>query len=340
MLFDMSASSNSRKIMQLNPEYPKDVTMKSTDGAAVFKTEIAKHGRPDEYTYQWYVNGSAVAGATGATYVRNVSGDKGVHTVWCEVSNKAGTVRTRNATLTVERLPVLDSAYPADVSVTIGRSATFSVTITDDGYPDNYTYQWYVNNNAVSGATGSSYTHRRTIESVGTDLIYCAVSNAVGTVHSRTAYYTATAEYVFSDGIFHNGVTYGWQSNSDIAGCEVTNQLHLYVDGSKKYGAFWTSAIDIRGKNKLIFTVTATDTTGYGDHGTGTARLGITNSANLGGTNMLAEVSFRMDDNFNTREYCVDLTHFTGDVYVKILIDRTNIQYDQDHIYVSAIRLE
>ena len=76
MLFDMSASSNSRKIMQLNPEYPKDVTMKSTDGAAVFKTEIAKHGRPDEYTYQWYVNGAAVAEANYEEYERDISGDK------------------------------------------------------------------------------------------------------------------------------------------------------------------------------------------------------------------------------------------------------------------------
>lgn len=237
-----------------------------------------------------------------------------------------------------KRLPVLDENFPTDVKTTIGKAATFTVVFSEEGKPDVYTYQWYVNGNAVAGATAASYT--RTAPAVGTETIYCVVTNKAGSVQSRTAKHTVTAEYVFKNGTFYNGVTYGWQSSSNIAGCEVTNQLHLYVDGSKKYGAFWTSAIDIRGKNKLIFTVTATDTTGYGDHGTGTARLGITDSANLGGTNMLAEVSFRMDDDFNTREYCVDLTHFTGDVYVKILIDRTNIQYDQDHIYVSAIRLE
>ena len=189
MLFDMSASSNSRKIMQLNPEYPKDVTMKSTDGTAVFKAEIAKNGRPDEYTYQWYVNGAAVAEANYEEYERDISGDKGQYTVWCEVTNKAGTVRTRTATLTVNRLPVLDKNYPADASTTIGNACEFKATISEEGYPAEYTYQWYVNDKAVSGETKSSYTITRAIEA--TDKIYCVVTNEAGTVQSRTEHRTA-----------------------------------------------------------------------------------------------------------------------------------------------------
>lgn len=341
MLFDMSASSNSRKIMQLNPEYPKDVTMKSTDGAAVFKTEIAKHGRPDEYTYQWYVNGAAVAEANHKEYERNISGDKGQYTVWCEVTNKAGTVRTRTATLTVNRLPVLDKNYPADASTTIGNACEFKATISEEGYPAEYTYQWYVNDSPVDGATAASYT--RTAPAVGTETIYCVVTNKVGSVQSRTAKHTVTTEYVFKNGTFYNGGSWDWTHNSDTyAVCEVTDTWHLGVDGRGHFGATWTTKpVSTIGKNKLIFTVSATDTTGNNETGSGVGvvYVGITDSNNLGNKTMVAAVSFRPFDNFNSREYVVDLSSVNGSYYAKILIDREGV-YDQDHVYVSAIRFE
>ena len=207
MLFDMSASSNSRKIMQLNPEYPKDVTMKSTDGTAVFKAEIAKNGRPDEYTYQWYVNGAAVAEANHKEYERNISGDKGQYTVWCEVTNKAGTVRTRTATLTVNRLPVLDENYPADASTTIGNACEFKVTVSEEGYPDSYTYQWYKNGKAVSGETKSSYS---LYPSLGATTVYCKVTNGAGTVDSRTATIQTSARMLYNYGNHYSELTGGW----------------------------------------------------------------------------------------------------------------------------------
>lgn len=199
MLFDMTANTNSRKIMLLNPEYPKDVTLKNTDGEATFFAVIAKKGRPDEYTYQWYVNGTAVAGATNATYVRNVSGDKGQYTVWCEVANKAGTVQTREAKLTVYRLPVLNASYPANTSAIIGNSVSFKVVIAEKGYPDSYSYQWYLNGSPVSGANSATYT--RTTTGVGTSRVYCVVSNAAGTVASRTAEYTVNPLVLFPGGL-------------------------------------------------------------------------------------------------------------------------------------------
>lgn len=204
LIFDLTANNNSRKVPILNTSYPQDVTLKATDGSAEFSAVIAKQGRPDKYTYQWYVNGIAVADATGSSYARNVSGDKGVYSVWCEVTNKAGTVRTREATLTVNRLPVLDSNYPANTSIKRPNSVTSTVSIAEPGYPDAYTYQWYNDGVAVSGETSSSYTF--TPAAVGTTELYCEVTNSAGTVTSRTATITATMLYAY------RGESSGWVS--------------------------------------------------------------------------------------------------------------------------------
>jgi hypothetical protein len=207
-LFDLTASTNARKVPILNTDYPQDVIIKATDGNASFKAAIAKDGRPDKYTYLWYVDGVVVPEATGAEYVRDVSGDKGVHTVFCEVTNKAGTVRTREATLTVKRLPVLNGSYPENVSVFVGSSATLQAVISEDGYPANYSYQWYLNGAAVSGATGTSFNHYRSLE--GSDTVYCIVTNEAGSVRSRDAVFTANRIYLYNKGDQCTGITGGW----------------------------------------------------------------------------------------------------------------------------------
>lgn len=239
-----------------------------------------------------------------------------------------------------KRLPVLDENFPADVKTTIGKAATFTVVFAEEGKPDVYTYQWYVNGNAVAGATAASFT--RTAPAIGTENIYCVVTNKAGSVQSRTAKHTVTTEYVFKNGTFYNGGSWDWTHNSDTyAVCEVTDTWHLGVDGGH-FGATWTTKpVSTIGKNKLIFTVSATDTTGNNEtgHGVGVVYVGITDSNNLGNKTMVAAVSFRPFDNFNSREYVVDLSSVNGSYYAKILIDRERL-YDQDHVYVSAIRFE
>jgi len=86
------------------------------------------------------------------------------------------------------KTPVLNSAYPADVTQLekSGGSASFEVKISKAGHPDSYTYQWYVNDVAVSGATGASYT-KTGLTSAATYRVYCKVTSAAGSVNSRTA---------------------------------------------------------------------------------------------------------------------------------------------------------
>ena len=180
----------------LNADYPQDASktvIKGNTTSATFSVQIAEAGYPAEYTYQWYLDGVAVEGATESSYVVGGLGETAEHTVYCEVTNKGGMAQSRIASLSVTQYytPKLNSSYPANVTgAEIDGSATFKVEIEEAGNPAEYTYQWYVNDSAVSGATGASYTRSSHVK--GTYTIYCKVTNAAGTVQSRTATLTVT----------------------------------------------------------------------------------------------------------------------------------------------------
>lgn len=182
----------------LNSNLPADANVNYISGeskSATFKVAIAEAGHPEKYTYQWYVNGSAVSGATSSTYTKTGL-TAGTYTVYCKVTNAAGSVTSRTATLTVTlyKTPVLDTSYPANASVTYvsgeSKSQEFEVKVATAGVPATYTYQWYVDGSAVSGATSSTFT--KTGLTAGTYSVCCKVTNAAGTVTSRTATLTVT----------------------------------------------------------------------------------------------------------------------------------------------------
>ena len=107
-------------------------------------------------SYQWYLNGNAIGGATAASYtVLNpqlaMSGD-----VYKVDAIGDTTVTSNNATLTVSSVPLVDpviTSQPASVAVNEGASATFTVTA-------NFAtaYQWFLNGSEINGATSASYT--------------------------------------------------------------------------------------------------------------------------------------------------------------------------------------
>lgn len=126
--------------------------------------------------------------------------------------------------------PVLNSSYPANVTQLekAGGSASFSVKIATEGNPDTYSYQWYVNDAAVSGATSSSYT-KTGLTSAATYTVYCKVTNKAGSVNSRTAILTVqTTKPAFSYSGAYSLVqdsTYQWRLKFLTSG--VVNFSHL-----------------------------------------------------------------------------------------------------------------
>lgn len=194
MIFDMTANANGRKLPTVNPDYPLDQTVTFIQGntaSAVFEARIAKDGRPTLYSYQWYLDGEAVSGATSSSFQFNGISASGKHTLYCVITNAAGSVQTRTATLTADMYytPVLDDTYPADASVVVNGSVTCKVEISTAGNPASYTYQWYADGSPIAGYTSPTATI--TLTSIGSCSIYCIVTNAAGSVQSRTATITS-----------------------------------------------------------------------------------------------------------------------------------------------------
>jgi hypothetical protein len=144
-------------------------------------------------SYQWKKNGTAIAGAAGATYTTpaTVIGDN-ASTFLVVVSNSVGSLTSSSATLTVSAAatgPVI-TAQPSNQSVTEGQTATFSVTTT--GTPP-LTYQWRKSGTTIAGATASTYTTPATVIGDTGSTFLVVVSNAVGSQTSTSATLTVTA---------------------------------------------------------------------------------------------------------------------------------------------------
>lgn len=203
MIFDLTANSNGRKLPTIDPNYPLDQSVtfiKGSTASATFEAKITEDGRPAKYSYQWYLDGSPVSGATSSSFQFNGISAAGNHTIYCVIASAAGSVQTRTATLTVNMLytPVLDSSYPEDQTVTFisgnTASATFEAKIATAGNPNSYTYQWYLDGEAVSGATSSSFQFNG-ISASCNHTLYCVITNAAGSVQTRTATLTADMYY-------------------------------------------------------------------------------------------------------------------------------------------------
>ena len=199
--------------------YPQDATVQPGE-SAVLEARVTDAGYPASVTYKWYKNGYEVPGATGATLtVKPTTTDK----YYCVVSNTSGqTVTTRTATVGCYAKPVLDAAYPVDKSMIPGESVTLEVRIATAGNPASYTYQWYKDGAAVSGATAS------TLVVNASGAYYCVVTNTAGSVTSRTAQLGVTSggaiwvngakvpatPYVYSGGAWKVATPYCYDNGS------------------------------------------------------------------------------------------------------------------------------
>lgn len=118
----------------------------------------AANGNPVTVKYQWYRNGTAVSGKTASTYGL-LTGDYGT-TISVRVSGSAaGSATVTNsatASATVGK-GILAGEATASIQAS-GLKLTATTGIADP--VAKKTYQWYVDDRAISGATASSYTAR------------------------------------------------------------------------------------------------------------------------------------------------------------------------------------
>ncbi len=143
-------------------------------------------------SYQWSKNGTPINGANSASYTTppTAMADTGA-SFSVVVNNPIGQIVSQSATLTVTTAVVAPSivAQPANQSVTVGQTATFSVSASATPTP---TYQWQKNGGAISGATLSSYTTPATVMADNASQFTVVVSNSAGTMTSNAATLTVT----------------------------------------------------------------------------------------------------------------------------------------------------
>jgi hypothetical protein len=134
---------------------PQSATV--SDGTFITLSVGAANPIAGGLTYQWYLGSDPIIGATNASYAipSATSLNAGNYTV--QVSNASSTVTSNVSVLLVK--PII-GRQPAAVSISAGKTATFTVSVPDAGVM----YQWekngvaLVNGGNISGATGPTLT--------------------------------------------------------------------------------------------------------------------------------------------------------------------------------------
>lgn len=187
-------------------------------GSATFS--VAVSGGTGPVSYHWRKNGVDIAGATAASYTIAASavGDAGAFTV--AVVSPSGTLVSSAATLMVSTTPQPPgiTAQPANQTVALGQTATFSVAASSSSAIN---YQWRRNAVAIVGATASTYTTPAAAAADEAAQFSVVVSNSTGSTTSAAATLTisnlpSVSVSVVSAGLYHsvalksNGTVWSW----------------------------------------------------------------------------------------------------------------------------------
>jgi len=208
--------------------------------------------------YQWQKNGATIGGATTSSYTTpaTTSADNGA-TFVAVVSNTAGSKTSSPATLTVTAAPVAPAinAQPQNQAVTVGQTATFSVTATGTA-PLNY--QWQKNSLNITGATSSSYTTPAATAGDNGATFDVVITNTAGTITSSSATLTVSAAAVAPT------ITAQPQNQSVNAGQTAT--FSVTATGTAPLNYQWQkNSANISGATSPNYTTPATTSTDSGE---------------------------------------------------------------------------
>ncbi|MET0402943.1 MAG: immunoglobulin domain-containing protein, partial [Cystobacter sp.] len=143
-------------------------------------------------TFQWLRNGTAISGATAASYTTSATSSADNNAQFTvRITNAQGSATSNAATLSVVApAAVAITTQPANRSAAVGQTATFSVAAT--GSP-TLTYQWRKNGAAIAGATSATYTTPVLTAADNASSYTVVVTNPVNSVTSAAGVLTVTA---------------------------------------------------------------------------------------------------------------------------------------------------
>lgn len=205
--FKHGSSGELRKPPVLNDAYPQNVTVDNAGSSVTFETIITEAGKPAEYTYQWYYDGNAVEGETGASYTR--AAEFGEHTVFCTVTNAAGSAISRTATVTAETQYLYNRGTFDPIAGTLARS-----------------------NDKVNYTIGTDSLHIWSVSGAG----HVYFTNKVDLTPFKTLYWTGSCEIT--------GAGDNWGSFQFGAFSSLSASASASISGAKGQG---THSIDVSG---------------------------------------------------------------------------------------------
>jgi hypothetical protein len=168
-LFESETSGSQMSVTVSPTTLRADVGQQQTFSSAVT-------GGNAPYSYQWYLNGNSVSGATGSTWTFAPS-TAGSFNVYVSVTDNDGTDAQSNIVtdITVYAAPSI-SISPTPVNLSVNSTQQFTSSVTGGSTP--YTYRWYyTNGTAITGATASTLTYKA--NSTGTNNIYLNVTDSL-----------------------------------------------------------------------------------------------------------------------------------------------------------------
>ena len=140
-------------------------------------------------SYQWYKDDVAIEGATAATYSYTAAA-AGTVNIKCVASNTYGDTPSTVCAVTAtapSSAPTITTDLEAAYNVQKGQTQELSIVAENAS-----SYQWYLDGEAIDGATSASYTYTAGSTIGATNEIYCKAINAAGSTNSTIATMTVT----------------------------------------------------------------------------------------------------------------------------------------------------
>lgn len=214
--------------------------------SAVMNVGQSKHftssvtGGTSPFVYQWYLNGTAVTGATSPTWTFTPYSSK-LYNIHVNMTDGAGfTVKSNTAAVTVN--PILSSVTisPSSSVLDVGQSQLFSSSVTGGTSP--YSYQWYLNGTLVTGATSATWTF--TPASAGSNSITVGVNDTAG-AYAISIAVTATVNIMPTAGISPSATVIDFGQSqlftSSVTGGTLPLAYQWYLNGTTVSGATGSS---------------------------------------------------------------------------------------------------
>ena len=160
---DYGCHATASTVVYVNDNPVVNITATETEiceGGEITLTADLNDWNADQLVYQWFDNGTAIAGATSLTYTVVPTADTHVYTFTVEQLTSGCTATSNELEVVVNNDPVIDS-ISTDLTdgTTLCEGAQFTLTAhVSGGVQGGEIYTWYRNGEIIEGATGATYT--------------------------------------------------------------------------------------------------------------------------------------------------------------------------------------